>query len=217
MGKHKAAGEGGVLYTAAALLFLALCAWVGAALYAALSPRAEPPEPERAPEGPELTGLALRRELRLPEGTSLPAGTREGERLPAGALAGLVPEGAGSAVCFARCDGLERLSVDALGDGVSVTAVRALLDAQPEETASAGRLVLGRDWYLAALGPAGDYPQPGERCRLAVEGLDRPLEARVIALSEAEDGEQALLFRLTDGTPEALSLRRCRVTIEPLG
>ena len=211
MGKHKATG-GGVLHTAAALLFLALCAWAGAALYAALSPRTGTPRRESAPEAALLEGLALRRELCLPADAALPEGLREGERLPAGALGALAPAEAGSAVWFSRTDGLERLSVDAL-ERVEVPAVRALLDAQPEDAASAGRLVLGRDWYLAALGPAGDYPQPGERCLLRVSGLGRPLDARVIAVSPPREGCQALLLRLTDGSPEALCLRRCRFTL----
>ena len=213
MGKHKAAGDGGVLYAAAALLFLALCAWAGAALYAILSPKAEAAAAVKAPRERTLEGLALRRELPLPEGAALPGGLREGERLPAGALGSLVPEGTGSAVWFSVLDGYEHLSLDAL-ERVDVASVRALLDTPPEPTPSAGRLVLGRDWYLAALGPAGDYPQPGERCRVSVTGLDYPLDGRVIAVSEPEMGRQALLLRLTDGSPEALCLRKCRFTMD---
>ena len=75
-----------------------------------------------------------------------------------------------------------------------------------------GRLVLDGVWYYAALAPAGDAaPEPG-LCRLRFEGEPDWLSARLLTVSETEEGERALLFRLSRGG-EYLSLRRVKASL----
>ena len=214
MGRRKG-GDEPFLCAAAALLFLAACAWTGAALYGRLHSEAPLPRERAETAGLLLDGIALRRERPVcaPEPVELLA--EDGERLAAGAaplLSGGEPlKSACSAVWFADWDGLEYLNPDSLAE-LTPQALRSLLESPPETPAEIrGRLVEGRDWYFAAL--TDGAVSAGERCRLLFEGLDRPLPARVIAVSAAERGQRALLLRLTDGGDDCLSLRRCQARL----
>ena len=214
MGSRKG-GDEPFLYAAAALLFLALCAWTGAELYGRLHRESPPPRERSETAGLLLEGIALRRERPVCAPEPVELLTTDGERLAAGSallLSGgemLVCEG--SAVWFSDWDGLEYLSPDSLGE-LTPQALRALLESPPDAPADErGRLVEGRDWYFAAL--TDGAVRPGERCRLLFEGLDRPLPARVTAVSAAERGQRALLLRLTEGGADCLSLRRCRAML----
>ena len=167
---------------AAALLFIAACAWTGAFLYGALG-RLPAALPAAAEERCVLRGIAIRRETRL---APVP-GAQDGRRLRC--------EG-GPGVYFADCDGYEALTpetAEALGPG----ALSALLDAPPGERTGA-RLVEDAAWYYAALLPAGaQIPEPGP-CRLRFEGFADSVPARLLRVRE-ENGETLLLFRLTEG------------------
>jgi len=206
----------GPLRAAAALLFVALCAWVGAALYGALHPAAVTAVVRRVSvtESVPLEGIALRQEelLCAPEGAvpAVPGGTR----VPGGTLLAVFADGEtltapGSVLFFDDWDGLETLS-PALPGLDEVSAVQALLDLQPPLSPGAfGRIVTGRAWCFAALAPAVELPAPGARCELYFDGIDRPLPARLLSVSAAEGGQRALLLRLTDGGADCLSLRKC--------
>lgn len=206
----------GPLRAAAALLFVALCAWVGAALYGALHPAAVTAVARRVSvtESVPLEGIALRQEeLLCAPGGAVPA-VPDGTRVPGGTLLAVFSDGGtlnapGSVLFFDDWDGLESLSPDLLGRA-EVSAVQALLEMQPQLSPGAfGRIVTGRAWCFAALAPAVDLPASGGRCELYFDGIDRPLPARLLSVSAPEGGRRAVLLRLTAGDADCLSLRSC--------
>ena len=163
----------------------------------------------------ELTGIAVRREqLVCPSGGAALVG--DGRRVPSGMPVAesreetvLAPS---SAMFCADFDGLEGLSPDALKD-LTVPALKALMETEPVKPAgAAGRLVMGYDWYFAALAPAGGELN-GEEYSLRFEGMDRRVSARLLTQSEEAEGQVALLFRLTQGGRECLSLRKTRAAL----
>ena len=199
----------------AAVLFVAACTWLGAELYGALLRQSlGPPAPEPLRELP-LEGVAVRQELLLCARRRMRPLAESGKRLARGAE--LAVSAGGRALCaeasgvfFADWDGLEYLSL-APPEKPDVAAVQALLDSKPKAQSGAyGRLVLAGDWYFAALVEAGSGLQAGARCRLRFEGIDRPLDARLLSVSPPDGGRQALLLRLTEGGADCLSLRKCR-------
>ena len=140
----------------------------------------------------------LRRELALEAG-EIPADAVDGKRLSA-AETGREP-----GVYVADADGLEALTPDD-AQPLSPARVDALLAAQPE-TAGAGRLLVGRDCWYAALCASGAAPEAGTACRLRFEGVEGEYAASVLAVAE-EDGRLAVLLRIPDG---ALPLARLRL------
>lgn len=210
--------DGGFLFAAAAVMFLAVCAWGGAGLYARLRPSAVPAAQEDAAlSGVALTGIALRSEsvLRL-SGPALPA-SDSGERIPVGGALARLPDGTvlraeRSCLFFSDFDGLEGLTAPT-AEMLSVPAVLALLDAAPAPPEDGcGRLVYAESWYYAALAPADAALPDAGPCRLRFPPLRAWLSARLLAVSEAEDGQRALLFRLEQGG-DYLSLRRCEAVL----
>ncbi len=210
---HKRA-DGLFLRCAAGLLFLAVCAWCGAGLSARLRPRAaETFAQAEAPGGAlRVSGLCLRDE----EALCLPASAvllvADGERAAKNApLARLVDGGAvtarESALFYADSDGLESLNAAALSP-LTPSALRALEDtaAAPSPEGPRGRLVYDNVWYFAARAPSDAAPWEPGSCRLRFAGFSEWLPARLLAVGESEDGETALLFRLSRGG-EYLRLR----------
>lgn len=201
----------GALGTAvAALLFLAVSAYLGAGLLGGLEPVAPAAQVRQVQpaRSAELEGLVLRREQALcAEGELL---AEDGRRLAAGAPlvrteTGTLTAQAPALFC-ADLDGLESLDPEQLED-LSVRELRELLETEPQVPGQAlGRLVSGWDWYYAALAPAGTAPEEGSVCRLRFPGLEE-LPARLVSRREAGE-EEALVFRLTRGGREALSLRK---------
>lgn len=187
----------------AAVLFFTACAYLGAALFA---PREKPAAPEPTPrevrEYAEIKGIAVRWEQLVCSPDTAPA-LLSGERIPCGAQVaeGLYTES--SAVFFDRSDGYEFLSPDMLPD-LSPGKLDKILSLSPGSTGT-GRLVTGRSWYIAAF---SDTALPGSGSfRLYIDGLDGFLNAELAEVSE-ENGRRTVLLRLTDGSPEALSLRK---------
>ena len=159
----------------------------------------------------ELTGIAVRRE-QLVCSSGGAALAEDGRRVPSGANLTETVLAPASAVFCTDFDGLEGLSPDKLKD-LSVPALRALMETEPVKPAGAvGRLVMGYDWYFAALAPAG-VELNGEEYSLCFEGLDQRVRARLLSQSEEAEGQVALLFRLTQGGREYLSLRKTRVAL----
>ncbi len=212
--------EGGFLRAVVVLLFLAVCAWAGAALHQALRlyPAAAGPGPPAAEEGIPLEGLAIRRERLLCSRGEVRLCAEAGKRVARGAVLAIAADGSKvcaeeSAVFFPDWDGLERLSPADLA-APDTACVSALLSSRPEEPDGAfGRLVLGMDWYFAALTDAEAAPAAGSRCQLRFDGLDRSVAARLLSVSETAGGRRALLLRLTDGGADCLSLRSCRAQL----
>ncbi len=205
--------DGLFLRGTAALLFLAVCAWCGAGLYARFRPSARPAA--AAEEGAlPLEGICLRREtpLCLPADAAL--AVEDGERVPAGGLLARRSDGSAvraesPALFFSGFDGLESLDAASL-EPFGVSRLRALLarEALPP-SGCRGRLVLDGVWYYAALAPSEPAPPEPGLCRLRFDGLREWLPARLLAVSEAEGDRRALLFRLNRGG-DCLSLRRVR-------
>lgn len=193
------------------MLFAALCAYVGAAMYPRLMPPAAlPAMAEKKKEPVRLEGIALRREqpLSLPRESGLFA--RDGDRLGADTLLAAMAgdegrESPGSCVFLAFCDGLEYLSVEDV-QPMSAERVRTVMASMPDDSPGSARIVRGFDWYYAAVSNyAGKLPTG--KYSLRFDGFDESVSARLVELSPFREGERALLFRLMVGDPEYLTLR----------
>lgn len=149
-------------------------------------------------ESAAIEGVAVRTE----EPLTVPAGIADGARVPAGADGFARP-----AVCFLQADGYEYLTPDML-DGLTVESLRDILAAEPEKSLSGGRAVYGFAWYFAALADDGAPLREGGSCEILFDGFEKSTAAEIISVSAAENGQRALLLRLTASSPEYLSLRR---------
>lgn len=185
-----------LLAAAAAVLFLAACAYVGAFLYTALGGLAAARLPVFERAEAQLTGLAVRHERVI---APIP-GAPEGERIR-------TAEGPG--VYFSSCDGYESLGPDAL-DALGQETLSALRDAPPDIPGQA-RLVEDAVWFFLAEAAPGGSPEPGP-CRLRFAGFARPVPARLLEIRETEAG-RLLLFRLNEGG-EYLKIRWIEAEIE---
>ena len=205
-----------LLRAAGTLLFLALCAWLGAGFYGLLQSVGAASAPTGAETGGEirLHGVAVRREQLLCSRRRVKVTATGGKRLPYGGELAVTAGGSAlcadcSAVFFADWDGLEWLDPDAL-TALDVPAAEALLEAEPHTgIGTYGRLVSGGDWYYAALTDAALSLAPGDRCQLLFDGFDRALPASLLSVSGEQAGQRAVLLRLTEGGADCLSLRKC--------
>ena len=125
-----------MLTAAAALLFLAACAWLGAFLFTALRGLAEARLPVSAQGEAPLSGVAVRRERVI---TPIP-GAPDGRRIR-------TPEGPG--VYFEACDGYESLTPEMLEE-LDAAGLSALREAPPGKPGQA-RLVEDAVWYCFAI------------------------------------------------------------------
>lgn len=173
----------------AALLFLALCAYIGAAMWehtggdvSVVTARASV-----VTESVPLRGIAVRTEQ------SIELDAENGERLPAD---GRHPAG----VWFAESDGYEHLSPAMLSEP------RSVLEAGAGEH-TGGRLVTENVWYFVA--ECKTELVCGEKYAILFTGAPYPVTATLCR----SDGEYAV-FRLSDGGDFFLSLRRCEAELE---
>lgn len=190
-----------------AVLFLALCAYLGAALYARetaeagfIAVRAE------YTETLALRGIAIRTERSFAGRSAVP----DAERVPAGTVFAVGADGTAlrtdcSAIPFSSIDGLEYLSPACLSS-LSVGELEAMLEKEAEP-AEAVRLVTGRAWYYAALADAEGALPEGACCRLWIADIGRTLEAELISASAPAEGKRLLVFRLTAEDASCLCLR----------
>ena len=213
---HKAESEPGFLKAVAVVLFLAVCAYLGAGIYNGLDQdlKTVPVRYVTVTDSLELTGLVIRREQVIcspGKAQFFPSG---GDRLPADGLVAVFQDGAelrapSSALFFPDCDGFEALSPDIL-PSLSCQELEALLqqEAAPDREA-VGRLVFGWDWYFAAL-PAPDAALPAEgRCTLLFDGMEQSVPAELISAGE----ELPFILRLTYGREEYLRLRKAQAQL----
>lgn len=207
---RKGPGESRFAQAVAAVLFLAVCAYIGAALAGDLrpGPRTVAVRRSTVSESVELEGLVLRREQAVCTGGRLLA--TDGSRLAAGAPLAESREGTlyapAAALFYTGLDGLEALGPEDAED-LSVESLRALMRTDPQTPDEAvGRLVLDYAWYFAALAPADTVLEPGVYT-LCFQDLGGRVPAGLLSSSPAEDGQRVLLFRLTEGGRELLSLR----------
>ena len=191
----------------AALLFVAVSAWGGAALFGRIPEQAADAPAETPPgNGGTLRGILLRQELVYSPG-EIPAGAFDGARLSA------KETGRGSGLFLAGCDGLEFLTPE---DAAELTPEKLdkLLASAPE-TPGEAKLVTGRAVCFAAFYTGGDAPEKGDTLRLRFDGWDRPLPARVLSAAADDAGRRALLLRLTEGEDFLCRARFAEAEITP--
>lgn len=201
----------------ASLLFLAVCAYAGAALRgSADGVELMAVSAVTVTESAELDGIVLRRERVLPRGAELVPAAEDGLRLPVG-TAIVRPDGTReltgrSCVFFKKTDGFEALMPED-PEKIDAAALDMLLAAASAESRqSGGRLVSGFDWYYAAYADtAGESIRPGE-CRVRFDGFEETVSARAINVSR-EDGRLFILLRLTEGGADYLSLRKTKAEL----
>ena len=173
-----------------ALLFLAVSAWAGAALFGRIpAPQAEEERPPPQAGG-TLRGIVLRQELVFPPGEA-PAGAEDGRRLSA------KETGRGSGLYFESSDGWEFLT-PADAEGLTPEKLDRLLETAPRAPGGA-RLVTGRAFFCAVFFEGDSPPQTGAVLRLRFDRRDAPLAARVLSAETDSAGRAALLLRLTEG------------------
>ena len=189
-------GQSYLLRFAAVAVFLAVCAYAAAWLVNGLGGgvRKATVHGCEITESAAIEGVAVRTE----EPLTVPAGIADGARVPAGADGFARP-----AVCFLQADGYEYLTPDML-DGLTVESLRDILAAEPEKSLSGGRAVYG----FASLADDGAPLHEGGSCEILFDGFEKSTAAEIISVSAAENGQRALLLRLTASSPEYLSLRR---------
>lgn len=213
---HKAESEPGYLKAVAVVLFLAVCAYLGAGIYSGLDRELKTIQVSRVTvtDSLELTGLVIRREQLICSPGKAQLCPADGERLPADSLIAVFHDGSelrsqASALFFSDYDGFEYLSPDSLSS-LSRRDLEALLQqgAEPDKGAI-GRLVSGWDWYFAAL-PESDaaLPSPG-RCTLLFEGMEQGVAAELISAGE----DLPFILRLTCGGEEYLHLRKTKAQL----
>lgn len=171
-----------LLAAAAAVLFLAACAYLGAFLLTGLRALAAARLPVSAETEAPLSGVAIRRERVIAPIPGAPDGKR-------------IRTAEGPGVYFAACDGYESLTpemLDELGPE-SLSSLRAA----PSEAPGQARLVEDAVWYFLAEAAPGNCPEPGP-CRLRFAGFARAVPARLLEIREHEAGP-LLLFRLNEG------------------
>lgn len=196
----------------AGAIFLAVCAYAGAAVYSRVErPEIETVSRRQVRESVELQGIVLRQEQSLSFGWGTEPLAQSGQRLASGQLMGL--DGLGreilspcSALYFSDTDGYEHLGPEDFLPG-DTARLEALLDSRPGERGD-GRLVTGRSWYYwAFVSGRQPLPEAGE-CSIEFDGMDGSLPAWIINLARDEAGQQTVLLRLNLGGSEYLSLRK---------
>lgn len=200
----------------AAVLFITLCAYLGAGVNSLLQPAAKTVNAEihTVTETVSLEGVALRSECLLLSEEDF-SGPENGSRLRAGTVLQLGNTALRlqqSAFYYSNFDGFEYLSPP--GGDLTVSAVNGILSFEPSPTEKAvGRLVSSSAWYYAALCSAQCPLKPGDGCALLFEGFEDSISGRLCAVSPPEGGKQALLLRMTGGSAAHYSLRHCRAQL----
>ncbi len=186
------------------LLFLAVCAYIGAGFYEDLASDVQTVQAESIAiiESTKIYGIAVRQEQLL-VGLSAENSPENGERYPAGSALSGVP-----ATFYEYCDGFEHLSPDMLFP-FSADTFSSLMAGKSEKLRhSAGRLVFDNVWYFAAEVREGSAPSVGQGCRLLFQDIETECQALVWADCRDEDREYVLL-RINGGGEKLLSLRKC--------
>lgn len=198
-----------------AVLFAAVCAYVGAAVFSPnpLSAGVMATSMEFYDSLP-LEGIALRSE-RVLRGSALAAGVEDGQRLPAATVLALQEGESISSVhpglFLAETDGFEHLSPDVLGF-LDESGLEKLLSSQPQPLSrTLGKIVEGQDWYYAAFAPLHDVSLSPGPCLLDFGNGDK-YPARLISC-RVFPTRQLLVFRLIRFDDYLLSLRKCSASL----
>ena len=176
-------GSGRFYALLSTLLFAAVCAYAGTAIFTALDyvPGETPTAPAVSGDC-ELHGIIIRRE----EIIDTPIGLAAGERIPAGDYC------KESALFFPESDGYEHIS-PADVSAMSAETLKELMQSGPAQKSGA-KLIFGFDCYYAAFYSGHENIEPGS-CRIRFEGESESRRAEMIHISK-EDGDCTMLFRL---------------------
>ncbi len=193
------------------LLFIALCAYMGAGLFEKLNPgvRTVVAENRRITESAELCGIAIRWEQAVcsPDGNAIAA--ESNKKYSAAECSHLFgAENASPAVYFDNFDGYEYLKPDTLSS-FSSELFSELMETEPEPNRHCvGRLVNGQAWFFAAQIFSGPVPQKGSQCSLVFDGIEESWRALVWAVDD-----DCILLRLNASSQELMSLRKCNAKL----
>lgn len=213
---HKAESEPGFLKAVVVVLFLAVCAYLGARIYNGLDQDLKTVSVSHitVTDSLELTGLVIRREQLICSPGKAQLSRSSGERIPADGLIAVSQDGTelrspSSALFFSDYDGFEYLSPDMLS-ALSCQELKELLQQEAEpDRETIGRLVFGWDWYFAAL-PENSAALPSEgRCTLLFDGMEQGIPAELISAGE----NLPFILRLTYGGEEYLHLRKTQAQL----
>lgn len=186
------------------LLFLAVCAYIGAGFYEDLAADVQTVQADCASviESTRIYGIAVRQEQQF---VSVPAESlpENGARYPAGSALSDIP-----ATFFKQYDGFEHLSPDMLFPFSGETFSSLMQGESEKQRHSAGRLVFDNVWYFAAEVRSGRAPDPGQSCRLLFEDIESECQALVWAVC-LDEGREYLLLRINGGGEKLMSLRKC--------
>lgn len=187
-----------------ALLFLTVCAYIGAGFYEDLASDVQTVQAESAAiiESTKIYGIAVRQEQQLVR-TSAEESPENGERYPAGSALSSIP-----ATFFDSCDGFEHLSPDMLFPFSGETFSSLIAAESEKQRHSMGRLVFDNVWYFAAQLREGSAPDLGQCCRLLFEDIESECQALVWAVFR-DEGREYILLRINGGGEELMSLRKC--------
>lgn len=193
----------------AAVFFLTVCAYVGAATFGGLDSAAGICRAElvTVTESSLLRGIAVRREQPVcsPGETEMPAAS--GEKLSAGDLFAVFGQRMEAACFYEDADGLEHLEPGMLRD-IDADGLEKLMNSEREKYRDCvGRLVYDPVWYFAAYAEAGQLPAEGEKCRVLFEGMADSVSARAVLVSEGEPA--VLVLRFCEGDEALMRLREC--------
>lgn len=188
----------------AALMFAAVCAYVGAAFFGGTDFSSETGEPTSQTQT-VLYGIALRRESALSGTLDLP----DARRLSAASVSEL-PD-AQTVIYCSGCDGFEHLTPDVLS-GMSADALEELLEAEPAGNADGGKFIYGFDWYFAAFLTQGEAPAISTHSRLIFDQNGSEAKGRLVNII-ADGGRTVLVFRILDFSPELLRVRKTQAVI----
>ena len=198
----------------AVLLFLTVCAYIGAGFYEGLADDMQTVRAESAAvtESIGLYGVAVRREQQLcsPTAQILPV---NGKRYPSGAAICMAGDGScvyspAPATFYESFDGFEYLDPDMLFPFGSNTFSELLSSESEKGRHCLGRLLLDNIWYYAAEVTVGLAPSAGQSCSLLFEDIGRECEGLVWAVCRDRDKEYVLL-RINGGDEQLMSLRHC--------
>lgn len=115
-----------------------------------------------------------------------------------------------SAIWLTETDGYEHFTPAAL-ENIGVSALRELMDAEPEGIPAAGKLVFSNVWRFAALLSASVPLQSGDGAELDFGAFT--VTADVEYVSESYGGERAVVFVTDEAPSAAAALRRARAQL----
>ena len=193
----------------AALLFLAVCAYIGAGLFQRLSPETLTVRAElfSIAESAEISGIAIRSEQTLLAEKPLKSLPENGRKYSAGESLAVFKDGnplfsSDSAVFCSFTDGYEHLSPQMLFPFGKDNFSNILSLEKTESKDCFGKLISDDSWYFAARLTSGEIPDNALSCRLIFDGIGEAVPAVLWAVED-----DCLLLRISSFSQELMGLR----------